>query len=82
MKIISMEKKKDGVFRFWALIKVFWQDDEEPFLLTQHIGKECLVSDRILKLLRRFWREKIGELWIFWATGMLSTEGSNPPRQD
>lgn len=63
----------DDRLLFWALIKVFWQYDEEPFLLTQPIGEECLVSDRILKLLRRFRRKKIGEFLVFWATGMVST---------
>ncbi len=70
-----MEEKEDGIFWFWILIKIIRQDDEEPFLLTQHIGEECLVSDRILKLLRRFRRKKRGDFLVFWATGMVSTWG-------
>jgi hypothetical protein len=33
MKVIPMEKKKDGIFGRRILKKIFWQNDEEPFLL-------------------------------------------------
>jgi len=75
MKIISMEKKKNGVFRFWVLIKFFWQDDGEPFLLTQHVRKERLISNQILKPLRGFRRKEVGKFCIFRATRVVSAEG-------
>jgi hypothetical protein len=33
VKVIPMEKKKDRIFVFGILEKIFWQDDEEPLLL-------------------------------------------------
>jgi hypothetical protein len=33
MKIISMEKKENGISGVGILGKIFWQDDEEAFLL-------------------------------------------------
>jgi hypothetical protein len=35
VKVIPMEKKEDRILGFGILEKIFWQDDEEPFLLIQ-----------------------------------------------
>jgi hypothetical protein len=57
------------------LIKLFRKDDEEAFFLTQHVRKERLVSNQVVKLLGRFRSEKIRNLRVTGAAWMLSAEG-------
>jgi len=37
MKVIPVQKKKDGILGHGILIKLFREDDEKPLLLTQCI---------------------------------------------
>jgi hypothetical protein len=75
LKVIPMEKEENWILRIWVLMKLFWQNDEKTFLLTEFLGKKCLVSDQILKLLRWFRREEIEKFAIFGTAGMASGEG-------
>jgi hypothetical protein len=79
MKIVSMEKKEDRIFDPWILIKIFRQDDKEPFLFPQRFREKGLGSNQVLKPLGGLGREKIRKLAIFRATERISTGGPNRP---
>jgi len=47
MKVIPVQKKKDGIPGHGILIKIFWQDDEKSLLLIQYIWKKDLISNQV-----------------------------------
>ena len=67
MKIIPMEKEENRIFSAGILEIIFWKDDEKSFLLIQHVRKERLVSNQVVKLLGRFRSKKIRNLRITGA---------------
>jgi hypothetical protein len=82
MKIVSMEKKEDRIFDPWILIKIFRQDDKEPFLFPQRFREKGLGSNQVLKPLGGLGREKIRKLAIFGATRMMSADDPKEPHEE